>query len=187
MPRMFLAVFPPRETQALAASAIHALKEPGDGVSWVKPDNLHFTMRFIGDVGEDGAKRLEAAALEAASAHRCFGATLGPPGAFPTAKRARVLWLGMLDGVEPFAQLAHSLERSLAKRGFEPEGGEFTAHLTIGRVRVASDWTRALIGAPSFERSAAARFTVGAISVVESELSSGGSRYRVRARAALAE
>jgi len=184
--RLFLAVFPPTAAQDLAARAIETLKERGDGVSWVKRDNLHFTLRFIGDVGEDGARRVAEAAREAAAAHRSFGVAFGPPGAFPTAKKARVIWLGLNHGNEPFAQLAASLESALEKRGFEPEGREFSPHLTLGRVREATDWTARLVAAGAPE-GAAARFAVSSIAVVESQLSSGGSIYKVREEARLAE
>ena len=184
--RLFLAVFPPKETQALAASAIEKLRKPGDGVSWVRPANLHYTMRFIGDVDEDGARRVADAAREAAAAHSEFGVALGPPGAFPTAKQARVIWLGVNHGNEPFAQLAHTLEQSLVKRGFEPEEREFSAHLTLGRVREPKDWTATLVTAAAPE-GPAARFAVSAIAVVESQLASGGSIYSVREAAKLRE
>ena len=63
--RVFLAVFPPRSAQTLAARVTDALRRPGDGVSWVKPDNLHYTLRFIGEVGDDGARRVAEAAPQA--------------------------------------------------------------------------------------------------------------------------
>jgi len=184
--RLFLAVIPPAGTQALAAGVIDRLRRPGDGVSWVKRENLHYTLRFIGEVGEDGARRIEEAAREAAAACPPFGAILGPPGAFPNGRRARVIWLGLSEGHEPFALLARALERALAKRGFAPEGRDFTAHLTLGRVREPGrDWTAdlAAIAAPD---GPAARFGVEAIDVVASRLSPGGSVYTVRARAELA-
>lgn len=184
--RLFLAVFPPPAAQKLAAQEIEKLRRAGDGVSWVKPDNLHYTLRFIGDVGEDGAKRVAEAAREAAAAHDAFGVAFGPPGAFPTAKKARVIWLGLNHGNEPFAQLAASLETALEKRGFEPEGREFSPHLTLGRVREAADWTSRLVTAGAPEGNAA-RFAVEAIAVVESQLSSGGSIYTVREEARLRE
>lgn len=184
--RLFLAVIPPPETQARAARVIDALRWPGDGVSWVKRDNLHYTLRFLGETGEDGAKRVEEAAREAAASVRRFGATLGRPGAFPEPRRARVIWLGLDRGREPFAQLARSLERSLSSRGFAPEGRDFSAHLTLGRVRERGrDWTADLDRAAAPE-GAAANFEVGAIEVVESKLAPGGSVYTVRARAELA-
>jgi len=184
--RLFLAVFPPRATQTLAGGVIEKLRMPGDRVSWVAPQNLHYTMRFIGEVGADGARRIEEAAREAAASQTRFGAALGPPGAFPTAKRARVLWLGVNQGNEPFAKLAHALESALERRGFQPEGRDFTAHLTLGRVREPGrDWTAELTQASAPE-GADARFGVEAIDVVESQLTKEGSVYTVRARAPLA-
>jgi len=183
--RIFLAVFPPRATQALAASAIDKLRRPGDGVSWVKKENLHYTLRFIGEVGADVAGRIGEAAREAAAAHAAFGVALGPPGAFPSARRARVIWLGLVRGTEPFAQLAASLESVLVRRGFEPEEREFSAHLTLGRVRERGrDWTADLVAASSPD-GAAARFAVESIAVVESKLSGGGSIYTVLEEAKL--
>jgi 2'-5' RNA ligase len=184
--RLFVAVIPPPETQALAAGVIDALRRPGDGVSWVKRDNLHYTLRFIGETGGSGAKRVEEAAREAAASVPRFGVALGRPGAFPDPRRARVLWLGLQRGHEPFAHLALSLERSLSSRGFAPEGREFSAHLTLGRVREPGrDWTADLEKAAAPE-GAAASFEVAAIEVVESRLAPGGSIYTVRARAELA-
>jgi 2'-5' RNA ligase len=183
--RLFLAVIPPRETQTLAAAVGNSLRRPGDGVSWVKADNLHYTLRFIGEVGEDGAKRVEEAAREAAAQHSAFAVALGPPGAFPSARKARVIWLGLDQGSEPFVRLAATLEASLAKRGFAPEGRSFTAHLTLGRVRESGrDWTADLAGAAAPE-GAATRFSVDSIAVVSSQLSPKGSIYTVRRSARL--
>lgn len=184
--RIFLAVFPPRETVALAAGVIETLRRAGDGVSWVKEPNLHYTLRFIGEAGADGARRIDEAAREAAAGEKRFEAALGTAGAFPSARKARVIWLGMAKGAEPLVKLATALEASLARHGFAPEGRPFSAHLTLGRVREPGrDWTAdlAAIRAPE---GAAARFTVDAIAVVESQLSPKGSTYTVRARGELA-
>jgi len=183
--RIFLAVIPPQATQTLAATVIEKLRKPNDHVSWVAPRNLHYTMRFIGEVGDDGARRIEEAAREAAASQSRFGVALGPPGAFPTARRARVLWLGVNSGNEAFARLAGALEASLERRGFAPEARDFTAHLTLGRAREpVRDWT-ADLSSTSAPEGADARFGVEAIDVVESRLSREGSVYTVRARAPL--
>lgn len=178
--RLFLAVFPPRATQALAAGAIDALRRPGDGVSWVKPANLHYTLRFIGDVGADGARRVAEAAREAAGGLAPFDVVLGGPGAFPSPRGARVLWIGLSAGADPFRALAKRLEAALEKRGWERERQAFHPHLTIGRVRQPGrDWTEALASAPGLAGDPAACFRVGGIACVESTLSPQGSVYRV--------
>ncbi len=182
--RLFLAVFPPEPVQRAAHAAIEALRRPGDGVSWVKRENLHYTMRFLGEVGEDGARRAAEAAAEAAAASRAFAATLGSLGAFPDARRARVLWVGMSEGGPALEALARDLERALAARGFGKADHRFSAHLTLGRVRTPGpDWT-AKLAAVSVAGEAAS-FTVDRLCVVESKLDPRGSIYTVRAEARL--
>src|SRR5881394_3605308 len=81
--RIFLAVFPPREVRDAAYALSEALRRPGDLVSWVKPDHLHYTLRFIGEVGEDGARRVGLAADDAVRGATAFDAAPGGVGAFP--------------------------------------------------------------------------------------------------------
>ena len=180
--RVFLAVFPAPEVQAAVAAAIEALRRPGDGVSWVKRENLHFTLRFLGEVGASGARRAGAAAAEAAAAHQAFDAAPSGLGAFPGERRARVLWVGLSEGAAPLEALARDLERALERRGFEPEGRAFTAHLTIGRVREPGrDWTEALASV----RLPAMRWRVERLQVIRSTLSPKGSIYEEIAGARL--
>lgn len=183
--RLFLAVFPPAEVQRAAYGFIEALRRPGDGVSWVKAENLHYTMRFLGEVGEDGARRAAEAATEAASRSKVFAAALGGLGAFPNARRARVIWIGMSEGAEALVALARDLDRALAKRGFGAADKPFSSHLTLGRVRTPGpDWTPVLAGAGT-AAGPPPRFTVDRLCVVESQLNPRGSIYRVRAEARL--
>ena len=186
--RIFLAVFPSPAARDLAASVIESLRRPDDRVSWVKPENLHYTVRFLGELGEDGARRAAQAAAEAAHDHRAFEAVLGDLGAFPNPHRARVLWAGLAEGAQPLVALARSVEAALERRGFEREGGRFEAHLTIGRVREPGpDWTEGLERGSALiaAAAAAARFRVDRVVTVHSQLSPKGSIYTVRAEAQL--
>ena len=184
--RIFLAVIPPAEVQRAAHGVIETLRRPDDGVSWVKVENLHYTMRFLGEIGEDGLRRVTEAAVEAAAVIPRFDAELGGPGAFPSARRARVIWLGMRSGAAPLTDLAGALERALAKRGFEPEGRKFAAHLTLGRVRdPREDWS-ARLEAAALPPAAPRRFAVDRLSVVQSQLNPKGAIYTVRAEGPLA-
>ena len=181
--RLFIAVYPPPEMQALAWRAVDPLRVGrGDSVSWVRQENLHYTMRFLGEVDDLGTARATEAMREAAAAHPRFGAALGGFGAFPTAKKARVLWVGMLQGAEPMRLLANSLEQSLKKQRFERADQPFEPHLTVGRVRMPGDWTTRLIDAPGVE----ARFQVDRLVLMKSALGAGGSRYERIAEALLA-
>jgi RNA 2',3'-cyclic 3'-phosphodiesterase len=184
--RIFLAVFPPPAAQQLAADVIDALRQPGDGVSWVKKEHLHYTLRFLGEIGDDGARRAGEAAREAAAACAAFDVALGTCGAFPTGPGARVLWIGLARGADPFVALEDRLEKALAHRGWAPDPRGFTPHLTLGRVREPGrDWSEPLAGVGSLDHRALASFRVDRIRVVRSELHPHGSIYHTVSEAAL--
>ena len=186
--RIFLAVFPSPAAQEAAFRVIERLRRPDDAVSWVRRENLHYTLRFMGDLDEDGVSRVIAAARVGAAVRPGFMAGLGAVGAFPNARRARVLWLGLTEGGESLASLAGALEQALRGEGFDPAERPFSPHLTLGRVRRREeDWSGRLAGvATALEGEQAPTFAVDRVTIVESTLSSGGSVYRVRAEAALA-
>ncbi len=186
--RIFLGVFPPPSTQAAAEGVIDRLRQPDDRVSWVKRDNLHYTLRFLGDLGEDGARRAAQAVQEAAAAQPAFDARLGSLGAFPSPRKARVLWIGLAQGESALTSLAGAVEDALRRKGFDRPERAFAAHLTIGRVREPGrDWS-AVLAAENSDSAArdGARFRVDRILVVHSQLSPQGSIYRVRAEVELA-
>jgi 2'-5' RNA ligase len=184
--RLFLAVFPTPEVQRSAFAIEESLRRPGDGVSWVKVENLHYTLHFLGELGEDGARRAGEAAAEAAAGMRAFDAALGGLGAFPNPRRARVLWISLSQGAENLTGLAHALEAALKRRGFDQADKPFSAHLTLGRVRNPNqDWTDRLT-AVKLPDPSASRFKVDRLLLMESKLSPRGSTYTVRAEGRLA-
>jgi 2'-5' RNA ligase len=166
------------------------LRRPGDLVSWVKRENLHYTIRFLGDLGEDGARRAAEAAAEAVAGERAFDARLGTLGAFPNPRKARVLWAGLTEGAASLDAVARAVEAALRRKGFDRADRPFAPHLTIGRVREPGiDWSLALEeAAMAFAAEGeAARFRVDRVLVVHSRLSPHGSIYTVRAEARLVE
>ncbi len=186
--RIFLALFPSPAAQEAAFRVIARLRRPNDDVSWVKRENLHYTLRFMGELDEDGVSRVIAAGRLGVAERPPFAATLGEVGAFPSAHRARVLWLGLSQGADALVSLARALEQALRDHGFEAAERPFSPHLTLGRVRRREgDWSTRLAGvAAELESGWAPAFTVDRVAIVESTLSPGGSIYRVRAQAALA-
>lgn len=186
--RVFLAVFPPPAVREVAHAAGETLRRagpPAASVSWVKPDNLHYTLRFLGELGEDATRRVSEAAREAAASQPAFDAELGSLGAFPDPRRVRVLWIGLSTGAKALTALAHALDKALAPRGFGAADHPFSPHLTLGRVRDArADWSEALTHPPA-PGGPSMRFRVERLCVVESKLSPKGSIYKVRVEAPL--
>jgi 2'-5' RNA ligase len=179
--RLFVAVFPPPPARDAAAQVADELRSRGDHVAWVRRENLHVTMRFLGEVEPAGVGAIEDAVRATAAATAPFDAALGRAGAFPDAARARVLWLGLREGGAEMKALAAALEEALVSRGVGRADRPFSAHLTLGRVRDGADWGRRLAAVQPPE----ARFRVDELRLVESELSPGGSRFTMRVRAPL--
>jgi RNA 2',3'-cyclic 3'-phosphodiesterase len=183
--RTFVAVFPPPDLAARVAGVLARLRQPGDGVSWVRAGNLHYTLRFLGDLAASQVEAAGRAAARAARGGAPFSLALGGPGAFPNARRPSVLWLGAESGGEALVALAAGLEAALTEEGFPRADRPFAPHLTLGRLR-----ERANVAGVA-ERYLAAEFPgdafeVGELVVVKSTLAPGGSRYEPLERAPLA-
>lgn len=187
--RIFVAAFPSPEAQQAAFGVIGRLRRAGDGVSWARRESLHYTLRFMGELEDDALTRVIAAAGEAAGGSAPFTARLGGLGAYPDARRARVLWLGLSEGAQALVALAQTMERALVTRGFAAAAGlsgrPFSPHLTLGRPRRGGEDWSARLAAGAVEPDPEPSFTIDRVQVVHSTLSPGGSIYRVRAEAAL--
>jgi len=172
--RLFLAVsIPPDVREAIRAALPAAL--PGRPV---RPEHWHLTLRFLGDT--DAARRdALGERLAHASAHGALGATFvlrfGVLGAFPKGRaRARVLWLGAVEGEREFAALADRVERIVGAAGFVAERRAPSAHLTLSRL----DPPRPLGALLGRQVDVAAPLAVGAVALYTSELTREGPRHR---------
>jgi 2'-5' RNA ligase len=149
-------------------------------IRWVQPDNIHLTLKFLGEV-EGGKVKGIAEALEAeASRHGPCAFSVAGVGAFPNPERARVVWVGMRDSAGSLAALHKGIESALDGMGFEREGRRFTPHLTLGRVRdglgreALARLTETLKTPPGSEPLASSS---GQVILVQSELRPEGAVY----------
>ena len=138
-------------------------------------ENLHVTLKFLGNVADERIEEIAAAVGDATAGMVDFAVRLGPPGVFPSARRARVLWIGLEDPAGGLAALAGSVEESLTPLGFPAEGRAFTAHLTIGRVPRPQHVSLPDAGAPG------ERFVVDRLALVRSRLGRPAARYEALA------
>jgi RNA 2',3'-cyclic 3'-phosphodiesterase len=150
--RAFVAVFPPPEVQEALAGAARGLPIAGD-VRLTPTANVHLTLKFLGEVPEDDLDQVAEALEPLREEHEPFEAGISGFGAFPSPKKARVLWAGVGEGSDRLRALAEVVEKSLEPLGFEREGRIYVPHLTLGRARgrpVALETVERTSPVPSF-------------------------------------
>lgn len=187
--RLFVALEPPdpvrRRVASLQADLERAAGRAAGDVKWVVPENVHLTLHFLGGVPEERRAAVEAAVAEAAAGCAPFHLDVHGAGAFPSGRRARVLWAGIGGDVAMLGTLAADLGRRLGALGYPAEDRPFSAHLTLGRSRDP----RGLPGlAAALARCAdvpAARWPVEEVVLFRSHLSPHGPRYEGLSRAPL--
>jgi len=133
--RTFIALDMPPEIKAALAKYVQPLKLLRGRVSWVKPENLHLTLKFLGDTPASRVDEIAAVLQEIAAASTRFSAIVSGTGAFPTDEHPRMLWVGVNEETGMLQSLARAIEERLQRLGFAPEKKRFTPHLTIGRVK----------------------------------------------------
>lgn len=156
--------------------ALTELMEPIEGVRWTRPEQLHLTLRFLGDVVADQAQRM-VAALKTVRVEP-FLLPIAGIGVFPPRGEPKVLWAGLGNAHTRLFQLRQRVDDALLSAGWTGELRSFEPHITVGRViqgeRKAIDaWLhrhRAFEGPP---------FRVASFELVASELNYGGPVHRV--------
>ena len=183
--RLFAAVDLDETARAAAAACASAIAtrlattDAPSPVRWVPPEQLHFTLRFLGDVSKQQAESLRRG-LGGPWDCGGFAASLAGIDVFPASGAPRVIWQGMDQGSEQLLALKTELDRRLVSAGFEPETRPFRAHLTLGRVKrqagVSGPALRALISELGAETAC---WAVDRVTLYESRVSFRGATYHV--------
>lgn len=121
-----------REAVYKAAAPLH--KGMGAAVRWVAVENMHLTLKFLGDVSPANVELLSQMLRAEADLFSCFDLRLQGLGSFPTLKRPRVIYIG-IQAPAALEGLQRGIESASRKLGYESEERRFSPHLTIGRVR----------------------------------------------------
>lgn len=120
--------------EALGRVEAH-LKYAGADVKWVRPENIHLTLKFLGEISEEKTAEVKAVLDLIAGSTVPFEVTIKDVGAFPNIEGPRVIWVDLEKGVAQVIALAGAIDEALAKIGFTKDNRPFSPHLTIGRVR----------------------------------------------------
>jgi 2'-5' RNA ligase len=149
---------------------------PEGRASWERPEKLHLTLKFVGEVEQARVEALARALEHAARGVSSFELSVAGTGTFPPKGLPRVLWLGIEDASGELSRLHRLLEDACAGEGLTREARPFQPHLTLARLRSREGAERlgALHREGAFARQA---FTVTEIILMRSELGPGGSKY----------
>ena len=181
MLRSFVALEVPAGIQIALANSTDSLRQalPRPLVRWVEPKNVHLTILFLGDVPPARLEQLADALREEANTLEPFDLTVRGLGAFPHARKARIIWIG-LEAPPGLAALVRGVQSAAAKLGFALEDRPLSPHLTIGRVgqhTTADDLQRVRAALEATTIGLVGTFRVEALQVFKSELKPGGPVY----------
>ena len=178
--RAFVALNLPDATRRALWSATEPLRRRDWPVTWVKPEGIHLTLKFLGDADDDRAAELGAAVGRAAAGTHPLPLALRGFGAFPDVSRPRVLWVGV-EGEPPLELLQHALERELEPLGFPTEARPFRPHVTLGRAKKDArpaefNGLEPALDALEFDETV----VIESVDLMSSQLSPKGATYEVK-------
>lgn len=175
MTRTFVALLIPDSWIDYVRRVGRELSGRSAGLSWVRPENAHFTVRFLGDLGDDQLVRVRESVRANGEGLAAPVARLGRLGAFPRPERPRVLWIGLAEGGPQAEAIAAAVNDGLERDGFGFPDKPFRPHLTLARAREGAHGVEALLRAPVADPPPAEPLT--RLVVMKSQLHRSGAMY----------
>jgi len=183
--RTFIAIEIPDGIKKEMAKTQEQLKRSGADAGWPRPEGIHLTLKFLGEVLEARIDEIKNTLDRAVGAMSRFRLEIAGADAFPNSKNPRVIWLGVSGDIDKLEALWRSVEVSMTAMGFDREERAFSPHVTLARIRYLRprySWQKAI---ESIKDIRLAGFEVDHISLMKSELKPSGAVYTEIARADL--
>ncbi|MDD2921374.1 MAG: RNA 2',3'-cyclic phosphodiesterase [Anaerolineales bacterium] len=179
--RAFIAIEFPKHTRDAVAQQTAQLRQTlgNDIIRWVPPENMHLTLKFIGEVAASHLSFLKQMISHAADSYPQFDLQLSGLGSYPATRPPRVLWIG-IHAPNILIALQKDIEAGAARLGYEPEERPFAPHLTLGRTRQNANPAelpkiRAALNAIQLGKIDTAQ--IDSVHLFKSDLNPGGSIY----------
>jgi 2'-5' RNA ligase len=173
--RTFIAIDLPSELKDKVNKLISELRNSGFcDAKWVSEQQLHLTLKFLGEIKQQDVAKVEFILKEIASKTKVFSLQLKGLGHF----NQRVLWIGGNSGGEEFVGLAKSVDEKLSVLGFEKETKEFAVHLTLARIKYIEDKAKFQQVLDRYENADFGVFKVNSMKLMESVLAEQGPIYK---------
>ena len=183
--RAFIAIEIPEEIKAGITAIQDQLKASGAEASWTRPEGIHLTLKFLGELPEARTSEIMSALGDVVAGSGGFSLDVAGTGAFPNVRNPRVLWVGVKGDIGKLASLQSLVESAMTRIGFDPEERRFSPHLTLARIKYLKprfSWQQAI---DDVKNSALGGFSVRCISLMKSELKPSGAVYTEMGRVEL--
>ena len=184
--RTFLALDLDEPIRRRLADAAGQLSQPGDKIRWVAPQNLHVTLKFLGDVGDDNLAGVCQAVRDAAGTVEPFDFDVTGLCCIPPGGAVRMVWAQLADATGRLAVLFARADAALGEIGFARERRAFRPHVTVGRVKFAPNAAALRAAAKDLAPAAFGTQHAGRVAVYRSELTRDGPTYTPLTHAPLA-
>lgn len=176
--RAFIAIALPENIIAFLGKLQDQLKTGGLPMKWTRPENIHLTLKFLGDISESAVSAAGDVISETVSRYSSITLFVSGIGVFPGIRRPNVLWTGISGQTDMLAALQRDLDARLHDRlGVAPEKRRFTGHLTLGRVKGKPDPNRFIEVMEKFGKLETDMFTADAVHLFRSRLLPSGPVY----------
>jgi 2'-5' RNA ligase len=146
-------------------------------VRWVRPENIHLTIKFFGDILQSDVAEIEAVLKSFACGYAPFSLSAKGAGIFPGISRPRIIWAGISGDTARLLDFRNSLETKFDETGFKKEERPFKGHLTIGRFRGKTDSRKLFEALKKVQDFESEVFVAGKLSLYKSDLKPEGPVY----------
>ncbi len=175
--RAFVAISLPENIKNHIRAVQAEFKNQGLKMRWVRPENIHITLKFLGDIKKSDIENIEMAMENGARGISPLKLMVKGAGVFPGLRRPRVLWAGLKGDTGHLLNFWKELDKNLDKAGFPSENRPFKAHLTIARIKQAIDTGKLVEMMEKFAQSESEAFIAGKITLYQSRLKPSGPVY----------
>jgi len=174
--RTFICIELSGDVRKKLAELQSTLRQTRANIAWVKPENMHLTLKFLGNVEQSKLGAVSAAVERALKDQARFSLKVSGMGSFPNNKRPRVLWVGIEGDKQMLSTIQRRIEDELVSEGFPKEDRPFSPHLTLGRVK-SNENIKACIDKMNELSIDSEPFEIAEVIVMRSDLNPGGAVY----------
>jgi 2'-5' RNA ligase len=185
--RTFIAVELPEDIRIAIQQVQQALKKYRLNFRWVRPESIHLTLKFLGNIPPEDIQTVAKTLNDVAKVYDIFELRGSGVGVFPSIKNPRVLWAGVGGSIRTLQSVQSMLDNRLSELGFEKERRPFKGHLTLGRAKGRIDSRQMIDAISACGEFATLSFTVRSLTFFKSDLRKGGPVYSRLAIAPLSE